>query len=75
MTSDTIPPEAAVEVPPLIRHLDALRDSLEISVTDLALAAETDRTHLWSVFNGRRGASPRLVSRLLIALGQIVEAA
>lgn len=55
---------------PIVRHLDALRDSLDITVPELARLIGNDRTHLWRVLQGQVTATPDLISRCLIALGR-----
>lgn len=59
---------------PLVTHLDALRDSLGVTVPELAAMIGNDRTHLWRVFAGQVTATPDLLSRCLIALGGKVAA-
>lgn len=66
LVAPTSGPAGAV---PLVRHLDALRDSLGMTVPELAGRVGYDRTHLWRVLRGKVTATPDLVSRCLIELG------
>ena len=60
---------------PVVRHLDALRESLGVTIPELATMIERDRTWLWRVFAGRVTATPDIVSRCLIALGTVARKA
>lgn len=66
--------EASADAAPLVTHLDALRDSLGVTVPELASLIGNDRTHLWRVLAGQVTATPDLLSRCLIALGRKVAA-
>lgn len=55
-----------------VSHLDALRESLGVSVPDLADRICTDRSHLWRVLNGRSNATADLASRVLRELADVL---
>lgn len=67
------PAVALVGVIPTVKALDALRDSLGVSVPQLAGLIGNDRTHLWRVLHGHATATPDLVSRCLFALAGLVK--
>lgn len=53
----------------LVGAVETLRGVLGITVPELALMIERDRTHLWRVLHGQATATPDLLSRCLMALG------